>query len=125
MPAVFSEGINAVTTSTTTTIGGRSDSSITYSTINSTHVNNNMTSNNTSVKPDSTPTKYIQLQTVRPQVINPGLPLSVAATTVTGPRMVNTVAPGNAVQPPQRTTLQTGTTGIPPGTDIVILCFWV
>jgi len=119
MPAVFSEILKSeIVTSTMTTINNRTDSAMAYSTStsNSPHINNSISTSGTSVKQEnSPPTKYIQLQTVRPQAItgNTGLAASVATTTTIGTNALQVTA-----QSQQHTTLP-GVTGIPPGISYI------
>ena len=106
MPVVFSELNTVSVTSTMTTLGNRSESAVTYTTIHSTLVNNNISSSNASVKQENSPsTKYIQLQTVRPQGVSSNMPATAASTSSPIQRLGNSVAGPVHVQQ-QRTTMQ-------------------
>ena len=107
MPVVLNAGVS---TSTMTTISSRSDSTITYSTISSSVVNNSDVSSSSTLKQETAPaTKYIQLQTVRPQHLNANMPVTVPATTLSSQRTTNNVVtPATNVQRPVQT-------GLPPG----------
>ena len=112
MPTVFPETLKTkIVTSTMTTITNRTDTTVTYSTSNSPHVNNSISSGGSLVKQESSPTtKYIQLQTVRPGGINTGMSASVPTTST----IVNNTLQGPG-QSQQHSTLQSTGAGIPPG----------
>ena len=112
MPSIFSDNSKTnATTITMTTMSNRTDTAVTYTTSSSPHMNNSITSSSISLKQEnSSSTKYIQLQTVRPQSISTGMTASVSTASTSG----NNASQG-ATLLQQHATLQSASTGIPPG----------
>lgn len=104
MPAVLNA---VVSTNSMTTITSRADSNITHTTASSSSINNNDASSH---KQDTaSTTKYIQLQTVRPQ-FGTNMPVTMPATTalVSQRSVTNVLTPGSTAQRPAQATLPPG-----------------